>query len=76
MRSNSRLRKALSPFPKLFDEFYRVDNEVNQTVKGTGLGLALVKNIIEAHNGQIWATSETNKGTTFHFILPVLKDTK
>lgn len=59
--------------PKLFDEFYRVDNEINQNVKGTGLGLSLVKKIIEAHNGKISATSELNKGTTFHFTLPVEK---
>src|SRR3989338_1286226 len=39
--------------PKLFDEFYRVDNEINQNVKGTGLGLSLVKKIVEAHHGKI-----------------------
>ncbi len=56
---------------KLFDEFYRVDNEINQKVKGTGLGLPLAKKIIEAHQGKIWATSELNKGTMFHFVLPI-----
>jgi len=55
---------------KLFDEFYRVENEINQNVKGTGLGLPLVKKIIEAHKGQIWATSKVNEGTAFHFTLP------
>ena len=59
--------------PKLFDEFYRVDNEINQNVKGTGLGLSLVKKIIEAHNGKIWVSSEVNKGTTFHFTLSIEK---
>lgn len=59
--------------PKLFDEFYRVDNEINQNLKGTGLGLSLVKKIIEAHQGRIWVTSEVNKGTTFHFTLPIEK---
>lgn len=57
--------------PKLFNEFYRVENEINQSVKGTGLGLSLVKNIVEAHGGKIWATSQLNKGTTFHFDLPL-----
>jgi len=57
--------------PKLFNEFYRVDNEINQSVKGTGLGLSLVKNIVEAHGGKIWATSEVHKGTTLHFQLPI-----
>ena len=56
---------------KLFDEFYRVDNEINQNVKGTGLGLSLVKKIVEAHKGRIWITSEINRGTTFHFTLPI-----
>jgi len=57
--------------PKLFDEFYRVENEINQNVKGTGLGLALAKNIVEVHGGQIWVTSKVNGGTTFYFTLPV-----
>ena len=55
---------------KLFDEFYRVDNKINQTVKGTGLGLALAKKIVEAHKGKIWVTSKVGEGTTFHFTLP------
>lgn len=55
---------------RLFDEFYRVDNEINKNVKGTGLGLALAKNIVEAHKGKIWITSKVNEGTTFHFTLP------
>lgn len=55
---------------KLFDEFYRVDNTINQNVKGTGLGLALAKKIVEAHKGRIWVTSKVNEGTTFHFTLP------
>ena len=57
--------------PKLFQEFYRIDNEINQNVKGTGLGLVLVKNIIEAHQGKIWLTSKTGSGTTFYFTLPI-----
>jgi len=56
--------------PRLFDEFYRVENDLNQNIKGTGLGLSLVKNIIEAHSGKIWVTSELKVGTTFHFTLP------
>ena len=58
---------------RLFDEFYRVENKINQNVKGTGLGLALAKNIIEAHKGRIWITSEIGKRTTFHFTIPVNK---
>jgi signal transduction histidine kinase len=64
---------------KIFDEFFRVDNEINMTVKGTGLGLALAKNIVEAHYGRMWVSSEVNVGTTFHFTIPLThkqKETK
>lgn len=54
----------------IFDEFYRIDNVINQKVKGTGLGLTLVKNIIQAHNGKIWVESGINQGATFSFTLP------
>jgi len=55
---------------KLFNEFYRVDNEINQNVKGTGLGLVLAKNIVQAHRGKIWVESKVGSGTTFFFTLP------
>ncbi|MFA5039490.1 MAG: ATP-binding protein [Candidatus Omnitrophota bacterium] len=55
---------------KLGEEFFRVDNEVNQKVKGTGLGIALVKHIVEAHKGQFSISSQLNKGSTFSFTLP------
>lgn len=56
---------------KLFDEFYRVENKINQTVKGSGLGLALVKQIVEAYKGKTWITSKLNEGTTVHILLPL-----
>lgn len=58
---------------RIFEEFYRVDNTINQKVKGTGLGLTLVKNIIQAHQGKIWVESRPNQGSTFSFILPKAK---
>ena len=59
-----------SELQKLFSEFYRVDNEINQNVKGTGLGLVLAKNIVQAHRGKIWVQSQVGVGTTFNFTLP------
>lgn len=54
----------------IFEEFYRVDNPVNQQLRGSGLGLTLVKNIIEAHKGKIWVKSQAGIGSTFSFTLP------
>jgi signal transduction histidine kinase len=59
-----------SEVQKLFSEFFRVDNEINQNVKGTGLGLVLAKNIVQAHRGKIWVQSQAGQGTTFYFTLP------
>jgi signal transduction histidine kinase len=56
--------------PKLFQEFYRANDAINQQVRGTGLGLALVKRIVEAHQGRIWVRSEKGKGSTFFVSLP------
>ncbi len=55
---------------KVFQEFFRADNALDQKIKGSGLGLSLVKKIIEAHKGKIWFTSGLGKGTKFTFTLP------
>lgn len=57
--------------PKLFDRFYRVDNRDNREIGGTGIGLALVKALTEAHHGTVTVESEPGRGSTFTLILPL-----
>lgn len=54
---------------KLFDRFYRTDKARSRDKGGTGLGLAVVKSIIDAHHSEITVNSTTGKGTTFEFYL-------
>ena len=54
---------------KIFNRFYQVESSVERKYGGTGLGLWISKNIIEAHGGRIWAESK-NSGSTFHILLP------
>jgi len=55
---------------KVFEKFYRC-NQTDTSVGGTGLGLTIVKYIIESHDGQIWIDSELGQGTEIHFVLPL-----
>lgn len=56
---------------RIFKRFFRGVEAVKMETAGTGLGLFIAKNIVEAHGGKIWFESVENKGTTFYFTIPV-----
>jgi signal transduction histidine kinase len=56
---------------KIFERFYRGGDELTRTVKGSGLGLTLVKQIVEAHHGNVSVESEPGHGSTFLIRLPL-----
>ena len=56
---------------KIFDKFYRAEGDMIKGIKGSGLGLAFVKSVIQAHQGRIAVESELGKGSKFIILLPV-----
>lgn len=56
---------------QIFEPFYQLDNPLTKEKSGTGLGLTLVKQIVEKHGGRIWVESEYGKGSRFTFTLPL-----
>ena len=60
---------AAKDLPYIFDRFYRTDSSRNSSKGGSGIGLSIVKKIIEDHGGRIWATSKEGIGTEIHFVL-------
>jgi signal transduction histidine kinase/DNA-binding response OmpR family regulator len=58
---------------KVFEQFKQVGDTLTDKPKGTGLGLPICKEIVEHHAGRIWLESELGKGSTFYFILPLMK---
>ncbi|MBZ0282094.1 MAG: GAF domain-containing protein [Anaerolineae bacterium] len=59
----------------IFDRFYRVRRPETDSIEGTGMGLAIVKSLVEAHNGQIGLESRLGEGTTFILTLPLAETT-
>lgn len=60
---------AAKDLPNIFERFYRTDASRNSSKGGSGIGLSIVKKIIEDHGGYIWATSRENEGTCMHFVI-------
>nr|MCR5510690.1 ATP-binding protein [Lachnospiraceae bacterium] len=63
--------KGIAPkdLARIFERFYRTDSSRNSSKGGSGIGLSIVKKIIEDHGGYIWATSKEGEGTCIHFVL-------
>lgn len=64
---------APDELPKLFTRYYRIRNDQTRTIEGTGLGLYIVKLLVDAHGGKVWAESRVGEGSRFHFTLPLAK---
>ena len=58
----------------VFDKFAQIENSLSRKVGGTGLGLPIARQLMEAHNGAIWCDSEVGKGSKFYFVIPVAND--
>jgi signal transduction histidine kinase len=56
---------------RIFERYYKVENQFTKKVSGTGIGLSIAKNFVELHGGLLWVDSEPGKGSTFSFTLPI-----
>ena len=67
---------AAKDLGRIFERFYRTDSSRNSSRGGSGIGLSIVKKIIEDHGGYIWATSKEGEGTCMHFVIRKYTDKK
>ena len=65
---------AQKDLPKIFERFYRTDASRNSAQGGSGIGLSIVKKIIEDHGGYIWASGKEGEGTCIHFVIRKYKE--
>ncbi|MBI2305627.1 MAG: HAMP domain-containing protein [Chloroflexi bacterium] len=65
---------AAADLPFVFDRFYRADKSRSRATGGSGIGLAVVKQLVQAHGGKVWVESQEGKGSTFYFSLPLIVD--
>ncbi len=56
---------------KVFDKFAQIESSLSRKVGGSGLGLPIARQLLDAHNGTIWCNSKPDKGSSFYFVLPV-----
>ena len=62
--------------PNIFERFFRTDASRNSAQGGSGIGLSIVKKIIEDHGGYLWATSREGEGTCMHFVIRKYQETQ
>ena len=60
---------AAKDLPAIFDRFFRADASRNSSKGGSGIGLSIVRKILEDHGGKVWATSREGIGTIMYFVL-------
>jgi two-component system, OmpR family, phosphate regulon sensor histidine kinase PhoR len=61
---------------RIFDKFYRGQDPLERSIEGSGLGLAMVKHVVEAHGGKVGVKSEVGKGAAFTVLLPIAEEAK